>query len=187
MTDFTGKIIAITGAASGIGLATAHLLASHGASLSLADLNAPALDSLAAAISAEHPSTPVLTHPVDVRDLAHVTAWISATKERFGALDGCANLAGVFQPRIVHIDSLPAEDWDSVLAVNLTGLFLCLQAQIPAMRAGGAIVNAASVAGLRGEAGMAAYVASKHGVVGMSKSAAKELGPKGIRCNVICP
>lgn len=186
--QFEGKVIALTGAASGIGLATAHLLASRGAKLSLADISGEPLASNAADIISKH-QTEVLHITVDVRNYQQVEQWIQQTKQRFGKLDGAANLAGVIPKSIgrkgVHEQDF--EEWDFILGVNLTGVMHCMRAQLDAIASGGAIVNAASVAGLIGRANNASYTASKHGVVGLTRSAAKEVGMRNVRVNCICP
>jgi NAD(P)-dependent dehydrogenase (short-subunit alcohol dehydrogenase family) len=181
------KVIVITGAASGIGLETARLFASKGAKLSLADVQEKLLKELEAEL--QESGTQVFTQVVDVRDRKAVETWIAATVEKFGKLDGAANLAGVIgkQANVTGIDELDDEDWDFVMGVNVVGLRNCLRAQVPHFNEGASIVNAASILGLIGAAKNLAYCASKHAVVGMTRSAAKELGPKNIRVNCICP
>jgi len=188
MASLEGKVIAITGAASGIGLATAKLLASRGAKLSLVDVQQEGLDAAASTIKeAGHPD--VLTATVDVRNVAQVDDWIKQTVDKFGGLDGAANLAGVLGKNYgqAGIESENEENWEFLLGVNLTGVMHCLRAQLPRIREGGAVVNAASVLGLQGSAGRAAYVASKHGVIGLTRTAAKEVGKRGVRVNCIAP
>jgi NAD(P)-dependent dehydrogenase (short-subunit alcohol dehydrogenase family) len=183
-----GKVVAITGGASGIGLATAKLLASRGALLSIADVQDKALKEAVTAIKSEVSAAQVLTFQVDVRNSESVVAWIKATVDKFGKLDCAANLAGVF--KAVANGTVETEDqdnWDFMIAVNLTGVMHCLRAELPYMKSGGSIVNAASILGLQGAVGTAAYSASKHGVVGLTRSAAKEVGKKGIRVNMISP
>jgi len=183
-----GKVIAITGGASGIGLATAHLLASRGASLSLADVQEGALVAAANAIKSKH-DVEILTFALDVRKVAQVDAWISETVSKLGKLDGAANIAGVI-PKSIGIGGITGmveEEWDFVIAVNLTGVMHCLRAQMKVIENGGSIVNASSIAGLTGRANNSAYAASKHGVIGLTKSAAKEIGSKGVRVNSFAP
>jgi len=186
-----GKVIAITGAASGIGLATAHLLASRGATLSLADLQAPALADAAVAIEAAHKGAagPIHTFTVDVRSRIDVDAWIADIVKHFGTLHGAANLAGVIgrsfgQQDVAHIAE---EEWDFIIGVNLTGVMHCLRAQLGVIAEGGSVVNAASIAGVTGRPNNGAYAASKHGVIGLTRSAAKEVGVRGVRVNSIAP
>jgi len=181
------KVIVITGAASGMGLETARLFASKGAKLSLADVQEKPLKELEAEL--QQPGAQVMTQVVDVRDRKAVEAWIAATVEKFGKLDGAANLAGVIgkQANVGTIDELDDDDWDFVMGVNVVGLRNCLRAQVPHFNEGASIVNAASILGVIGATKNLAYCASKHAVVGMTRAAAKELGPKKIRVNCICP
>ena len=185
----SGKVIAITGAASGIGLATAHLLASRGASLSLADNQEVALKKAASDISAINPKAEIHTFVLDVRSRESVDSWITSIIQRFTRLDGAANLAGVIGQNIgIHgVADILEDEWDFIIGVNLTGVMHCMRAQLNAISEGGSIVNAASIAGLMGKEFNAAYTASKHGVVGLTRAAAKEVGVKGIRVNCIAP
>ena len=184
----TGKVIAITGGASGIGLATAHLLAGRGATLSLADVSDPGLEAASKAIKAEH-DVEILTFALDVRNPEQVNTWIKETIDRFGKLDGAANIAGVIPKSIGlgGIAEIEAEEWDFIIGVNLTGVMHCMRAQMKAISDGGSIVNASSIAGLTGRPNNAAYAASKHGVIGLTKSAAKEIGVRGVRVNSFAP
>lgn len=183
-----GKVFALTGAASGIGLATAHLLASRGASLSLADMQESTLRTVASEITSQY-SVEVLPFALDVRRASDVDAWIAATVSKFGRLSGAANLAGVVGKSIGvgGVKDLDEEEWEFIIGVNLTGVMHCMRAQLRAIENEGSIVNAASIAGLMGRANNAAYAASKHGVVGLTRSAAKEVGSEGVRVNCIAP
>ncbi|KAF2689124.1 NAD(P)-binding protein [Lentithecium fluviatile CBS 122367] len=187
--QFNKRVIALTGAASGIGLATAHLLASRGATLSLADQNADALKEVEREIRARYPDVQVLSCVVDVRSEESVRTWIERTVEVHGELNGTANLAGVIGKSIgvKGIDEQDEVEWDFIMDVNLKGVMFCLKHQLRCITPGGSIVNAASIAGLQGRRFNAAYTASKHGVVGLTRSAAKEVGDRGIRVNCICP
>ncbi|KAF2030957.1 3-alpha--hydroxysteroid dehydrogenase [Setomelanomma holmii] len=181
------RVIVITGAASGMGLETARLFAKKGAKISLADVQEKPLKDLEAEL--QQSGAQVIAQVVDVRDRKAVEAWVTATVEKFGKLDGAANLAGVIgkQANIAGIDALEDDDWDFVMGVNVVGLKNCLRAQVPHFNEGAAIVNAASILGLIGAAKNLAYCALKHAVDGMTRAAAKELGPKKIRVNCICP
>lgn len=181
------RVIVITGAASGMGLETARLLASQGAKLSLADVQERPLKELETELN--NAGAHVMTQVVDVRDRKAVEAWIAATVEKFGKLDGAANLAGVVgkQANITNIEDVDDDDWDFVFGVNVVGMRNCLRAQVPHLNEGGSIVNAASILGVIGASKNLAYSASKHAVVGITRSAAKELGPRKIRVNCFCP
>ncbi|KAF2102796.1 BcABA4 [Rhizodiscina lignyota] len=187
MASLEGKVIAVTGGASGIGLATAKLLASRGAKVSLADVQEKLLDEAFTSIKATGHNE-VLTAVVDVRKQESIDAWIKQTIDQFGKLDGAANLAGVF--RSEEGSSVEREDeknWEFMIGVNLTGVMHCLKAELPHISEGGSVVNAASILGIQGAKGAAAYSVSKHGVVGLTRSAAKDVGMKGIRVNAIAP
>lgn len=126
---------------------------------------------------------------VDVRSRTAVESWISATVAKFGLLDGAANIAGTTgkNHERSYIADTEDADWEFVMGVNVTGVMNCMRAQIPNIKDNTAIVNAASVAGLMGIRGSSAYVASKHAVIGLTRTAAKELGPRGIRVNCFAP
>jgi NAD(P)-dependent dehydrogenase (short-subunit alcohol dehydrogenase family) len=188
MSSLQDKVIAITGAASGIGLALTKLVAARGAKLALADMQREALDDLVAQLKSS--GVEAVGTCVNVTRSQEVDDWITATKAHFGRLDGAANLAGVSGKTGVsaNIWEQRNDEWDFILAVNLTGLMYCVRAQVGVMEKGASIVNAASVAGLIGRPGIGAYAASKHGVVGLTKTVAKEVGPaKGIRVNAVAP
>ncbi|KAK5311530.1 hypothetical protein LTR93_011683 [Exophiala xenobiotica] len=191
MAPFENKIVAISGGASGMGLAVAKLLASRGALVSIADLQEQALDNAAAEIEKASSSTSkpaVLTRKLDVRSAQQVEAWIKDTIDTFGQLDGAANMAGVAGRMGANgIVDQDEGDWEFTIGVNLTGTMHCVRAQLRVMRPGGSIVNASSGAGLQGMANASPYVASKHGVIGLSRSVAKEIGSQGTRINCIAP
>ncbi|CAK7221539.1 hypothetical protein SBRCBS47491_004559 [Sporothrix bragantina] len=185
--DFTGKVIAVTGGASGIGLATVKLLASAGARLSIADVQQTLLDNVVAEIKVQ--GGEALGFNVDVSDAGQVNSWIAQTKQQLGPLDGAANIAAIIGTGInkTRVEDLEDGDWARVLAVNLTGVMHCMRAELQNVRHGGSIVNVTSVAGSMGIAKNSAYSAAKHGVVGLSRSAAKEVGDRGIRVNCVAP
>lgn len=187
--NLQGKVIALTGGASGIGLETAKLLAARGAKVSIADITAPALTDAVNVIKLS--GGIVMSTVLDVRDRTAVETWISETVEAYGKLDGAANLAGVLGSQLgdASFAEVTDEDWDFVLGVNLKGMLNCLRAQlrVGVMNEGGSIVNAASFAGIRGTPKAAAYVGSKHAVVGLTKVAALEQAGKKVRVNVIAP
>ncbi|KAF2827922.1 3-oxoacyl-reductase [Ophiobolus disseminans] len=186
--DLKGKVIALTGAASGIGYETALLLARQGAYLSIADVNESALSEKAAEI--EKVSTgKVLSTVVDVRKAEQVNAWISKTCDAFGKLDGAVNLAGVIPKGInkERVEEQSDEDWHFVMDVNLHGVMYCMRAQLANMNPKGSLVNAASICGVIGFPMNAPYTASKHAVIGLSRVATKEVGDREIRVNCIAP
>lgn len=165
INSVSGKIIAITGAASGMGLETSKHLAALGAAVSLADVQEESLKDVASEI--ERSGGKVLYRVVDVRNRAQVEDWIKATVDTFGKIDGCANLAGVIgrQNGLAIFEDVEDEVFDFVMDVNVKGLLNCIRAQIPQMNDGGSIVNASSILGLQGMPKCAAYVASKHAVI----------------------
>lgn len=182
-----GKVITITGAASGMGRATALLLASRGAKVSLCDIQEKELEAVVEEIKQSGAS--VFGAVVDVRDRAAVESWVHQTVETFGKIDGVANIAGstgkdLGRADLVDIDD---EDWEFVFDVNVKGLIHCLRAQVPNMNDGGSIVNVSSLSSVLGFPRHYAYNASKHAVNGITKCAAKELAHRKIRVNIVAP
>jgi NAD(P)-dependent dehydrogenase (short-subunit alcohol dehydrogenase family) len=181
-----GKVAIVTGASSGIGAASARAFASAGARVVLAARRADALQSVADDIAAS--GGEALAVPCDVTDPAAVEALVRRTVETYGRLDAAFNNAGAgHMPR--PLADLAVEDFEANVRVNLTATFLCMKWEIPAMLAsgGGAIVNMASLAGLRGWYGIGAYSAAKHGIVGLSMSTALDYAAQGVRVNVVAP
>ena len=162
MTSLEGKVIAITGAASGIGLATARLCATRGASISIADIRQEPLDVAVADIQQSNSAVKVYAKTVDVRDSQEVRDWLDETVKHLGPLTSAANLAGVFKAG-KQIADTEDEDWDFVMDVNVKGVFNCIRAQLQRMDKDASIVNASSIAGLQGYGGGAAYSTSKVG------------------------
>lgn len=178
---FAGQTVVVTGAASGIGRATAERIAREGGRVVAVDLNAERLQELASAV----PEAQIVTVVGDITRQEDIEAIVAAAGER---IDGLANVAGInddFSPLHETSDAM----WDRVLAINLTGGFKLSRAIIPAMlaRGAGAIVNVTSEAGLRGNASGNAYTVSKHGVIGLTRSAAFMYGPQGLRVNAVAP
>jgi len=193
--SLVGKVYAVSGAASGLGLATAKNLYALGARVSVTDVRKEPLEAALKAITESTPepdSSRFFSIITDVCSSAQCDAWIKGTVDHFGRLDGAANMAGATGKNIgIHnITQLSDEEWNFVNDVNLTGTFYALRAELQAMEKlgnGGSIINVASTAGIEGNAKNANYSAAKHGVVGLSRSAAKEVGRIGIRVNAIAP
>jgi 3-oxoacyl-[acyl-carrier protein] reductase len=180
------RVAVITGAAQGIGLATAVRFLAEGARVVLADVSAPAVARAVQSLGGEEGGR-VLGHPVDVTNRAALDELVARTLVEFGRIDILVNNAGV--TRDARLQNMTAEQFDFVIDVNLKGVFQATQAVLPAMLAqgSGVILNASSVVGLHGNFGQTNYAATKFGVIGFVKTWARELGPKGIRCNAVCP
>jgi len=186
-----GRSALVTGAGSGIGRATSLAMAREGARLLVSDLPGCGAQDTAALIVGEGGAA--VAFDADVTDEAQVQAMVAAALAAHGRLDCAFNNAGIAAMHVGaggrRVGDTPREAWDRMLAVNLTGVFLCMKAEIAAMEptGGGAIVNTASVAGLVGLPGSNAYVVAKHGVVGLTRAAAIDHAATGVRVNAVCP
>ena len=185
-TEFAGRTAFITGGASGIGLAVARRLAAGGATLAIADFNEEGAREAAAGFEAR--GTRALALHVDVTDEDSVREAVERTVQETGSLQLAVNNAGIGGPT-APTGEYPVDGWRRVLATNLDGVFYSLRHEIPAVLAagGGAIVNMASILGTNGFAGSSAYSAAKHGVVGLTKTAALEYAAQGVRINAVGP
>ncbi len=179
---FENKVVMVTGGAAGIGLVTAENFANEGARVAICDVNPEAGAAAAKALGPE-----ASFEQVDVASSAAVSDWIAGVVDKYGQIDVLVNNAGITRDGLIM--RMKEEDWDAVISVNLKSAFNCIKAvsKIMVKQRSGRIINLASVVGVMGNPGQANYVASKAGMIGLSKTVAKELGARGITVNAVAP
>jgi 3-oxoacyl-[acyl-carrier protein] reductase len=182
MMRFKDKVVMVTGGAAGIGRVTAEAFAREGAKLAICDVNPEAGETALKALGPE-----ASFEKVDVANEAAVSAWAEAVAKRYGRIDVLVNNAGITRDALLL--RMKESDWDLVMAINLKGAFLCTRAAVRfmAQQRSGRIVNVASVVGVVGNVGQANYVASKAGLIGLTKTVAREFAARGITVNAVAP
>ena len=182
-----GKSVIVTGSTSGIGLGTARAFAAQGCNVMLNGFgDAVQIEKLRAGLAAEHKVT-VLYSSADMARPAEIVAMVDQVARRFGTVDLLVNNAGI--QHVAPVEEFPADKWDQILAINLSSAFHAIRTALPGMKARnwGRIINVASAHGLVASPFKSAYIAAKHGLVGLTKTVALETAGKGITCNAICP
>ncbi len=187
MSMLKGKSVIVTGSTSGIGLGIARAFAREGCNIMLNGFgNAAQIEKLRAGMAAEH-GVPVVYSSADMSKPAEIAALVDQAERRFGSVDALVNNAGI--QHVAPVEEFPVEQWDQILAINLSSAFHAIRAALPGMKARnwGRIINIASAHGLVASPFKSAYVAAKHGLVGLTKTVALETAGKGVTCNAICP
>lgn len=188
MGSIAGKVVVVTGGSSGLGASAALLLASRGAKVAIAARRRDKGEAVLSQIKAKGGEG--LFIQTDVTKRTDIEAMIAQTVRKFGRLDAAVNNAGVTGPTLTPVADIEEAGWDEAINTNLKAVFMCMKFEIPAMLAGGggSIVNISSIYGIKpSDLGHAAYCASKHAVIGLSKTAAIDYGDKGLRVNAVCP